>query len=133
MKGWMDEERKKVQNKGGSHGAGAGTEGPRCGPGPGWSAEGAGMGGLSSLAGKSERKQERESKQGYFKMGLSARGGRPAGKAGIWKGLPFHQSNLRPALGEPPVSDPHSPQPIWGLVGQWKDPGGAPKGWNVRG
>lgn len=45
----------------------------------------------------------------------------------------FHQSNLRLALGEPPVSDPHSPQPIWGLVGQWEDPGGAPKGWDGRG
>ena len=85
------------------------------------------MGGLSSLARKIERKQEHESKQGYFKMGLPARGGRPAEKAGIWKGSSFHQSNLSPALGEPPVSDPDFPQPIWGLVGQWRTLG-APQG-----
>ena len=124
----MDGERKKVQNKGGSHGAGAGTEGPRCGPGPGWSAEGAGMGGLSSLAGKSERKQERESKQGYFKMGLSARGGRPAGKAGIWKGLqlspeqpqagPWGASSLGPTLPSANLG------PGWAVEGPW----GRPKG-----
>ena len=39
----------------------------------------------------------------------------------------FHQNNLRPAHGEPPVSDPDSPQPIWGLVGQWRTLG-APQG-----
>lgn len=90
------------------------------------------MGGESSLAGKNERKQERESRQGYLRWGCQP------GRAASWEeqehleGASAFTEQLQAGLGGSPVSDPHSPSAHLGLVGQWEALG-APKGWDGRG